>query len=75
MREWRVRVCLRANDWAAALRWLEQLPAPERDSPRWRYWRGRALERLGRGDEARQAYEPAASQRDYYCLLYTSRCV
>ncbi|MBL8259817.1 MAG: transglycosylase SLT domain-containing protein [Candidatus Competibacteraceae bacterium] len=73
VREWRVRVCLQANDWAAALRWLEQLPAPERDSPRWRYWRGRALERLGRGDEARQAYEPAASQRDYYGFLAADR--
>lgn len=43
VREWRVRVCLQAKDWAAALRWLELLPVAERDSPRWRYWRGRTL--------------------------------
>ena len=46
--EWRVRVCLQQGDWNAALRWLDRLPAPERDSPRWQYWRGRALEMLGR---------------------------
>ncbi|MBL8250410.1 MAG: hypothetical protein JNK31_01940, partial [Candidatus Competibacter sp.] len=60
VREWRVRVCLRANDWAEALRWLDQMPASERDSPRWRYWRARTLELLGRADDARQAYEPVA---------------
>ena len=71
-----------------ALHWLDRLSASERDSPRWRYWRGRTLESLGRTEEARQAYRTIADQRDYHgflaadrlgapyaCLLYTSRCV
>lgn len=73
VREWRVRVCLRAKDWAAALRWLELLPVAERDSPRWRYWRGRTLELLGRADEARQAYQAVAGQRDFYGFLAADR--
>ncbi|HCK82642.1 MAG TPA: lytic murein transglycosylase [Candidatus Competibacteraceae bacterium] len=73
VREWRVRVCLHENQWAAALQWLDQLPAPERDKPRWQYWRGRLLETLDRGAEARQAYEKVSGQRDYYGFLAADR--
>jgi soluble lytic murein transglycosylase len=73
VREWRVRVCLRQGDWTAALRWLDQLSTPERDSPRWRYWRGRALEVLGRGEEARRVYQTIAGQRDYHGFLAADR--
>jgi soluble lytic murein transglycosylase len=71
--EWRVRVCLRQGDWNAALRWLDQLPAPERDSPRWQYWRGRALEMLGRNEEAQPVYRGIAGQRDYHGFLAADR--
>lgn len=73
VREWRVRVCLRLGDWPAALRWLDRLSAAERDSPRWRYWRGRALESLGRIEEARQVYRSIAGQRDYHGFLAADR--
>lgn len=72
-REWRVRVCLRQGDWSAALHWLDQLPSTERDSPRWQYWRGRALETLGRAEEAQQTYRGIADQRDYYSFLAADR--
>ncbi len=71
--EWRVRVCLQQGDWNAALGWLDRLPAPERDSPRWQYWRGRALETLGQSEEARQAYRRIAGQRDYHGFLAADR--
>ncbi|HRD66266.1 MAG TPA: transglycosylase SLT domain-containing protein [Candidatus Competibacter sp.] len=73
VREWRVRVCLRQNDWTAALRWLDQLSAPEQNSPRWQYWRGRALEELGKTEEARQVYRSIAGQRDYHGFLAADR--
>ncbi len=73
VREWRVRVCLHENQWAAALHWLDQLPAPERDKPRWHYWRGRLLEMLDRRSEARRAYAKIAGQRDYYGFLAADR--
>ena len=49
------------------------MPAPERDSPRWRYWRGRALEALGRIEEAKPVYQAIAGQRDYYSFLAADR--
>jgi len=73
VREWRVRVCLRQGDWPATLRWLDHLSAAERDSPRWRYWRGRALESLDRIEEARQIYRSIAGQRDYHGFLAADR--
>lgn len=71
--EWRVRICLQQGDWNAVLLWLDRLPASERDSPRWQYWRGRALETLGRTEEARQVYQNIAGQRDYYGFLAADR--
>jgi soluble lytic murein transglycosylase len=73
VREWRVRVCLRQGNWAAALHWLDRLSEPERDSPRWRYWRGRTLEMLGRTEEAQQVYRAIADQRDYHGFLAADR--
>ncbi|MDG4551830.1 MAG: transglycosylase SLT domain-containing protein [Candidatus Contendobacter sp.] len=71
--EWRVRICLRQGDWNAVLGWLDRLPAPERDSPRWRYWRGRALEMLGRAEDAKPVYRTIADQRDYHGFLAADR--
>lgn len=73
VREWRIRVCLKQGDWPATLRWLDPLPPEERDSPRWQYWRGRALDAMGRSEEARQAYQRIAGQRDYYGFLAADR--
>ncbi len=73
VREWRIRVCLRQGDWPETLRRLDRLPAAERDSPRWQYWRGRALEALGQTEPAQQAYRAAASQRDFYGFLAADR--
>ena len=71
--EWRVRVCLYHQDWNAAQHWLAQLPTPERDSPRWRYWQARVLERAGQADAARTLYRSIAGQRDYYGFLAADR--
>lgn len=71
--EWRVRVCLYRHDWDAARHWLEQMPLPERDSPRWRYWRGRILELTGQPTEAKALYQSIAAQRDYYGFLAADR--
>lgn len=71
--EWRVRIGLRQGDWNAVLGWLDRLPAPERDSPRWRYWRGRALEMLGRAEDAKPVYRLIADQRDYHGFLAADR--
>lgn len=73
VRDWRIRVVLRQGDWKATLHWLDRLPAEERDSPRWQYWRGRALGALDQPELARQAYRNAAAHRDYYGFLAADR--
>ncbi|QQS55387.1 MAG: transglycosylase SLT domain-containing protein [Candidatus Competibacteraceae bacterium] len=73
VREWRIRVCLRQGDWPATLHWLDQLTPEERDSPRWQYWRGRALESLGQTESAQSIYRRIANQRDYYGFLAADR--
>lgn len=71
--EWRVRICLRQGDWNAAQQWLDRLPAPERASPRWQYWRGRVLELLGHPEAAKPVYRTIAGQRDYHGFLAADR--
>ncbi len=73
VREWRIRLSLRQGDWAGVLREIEAMPSAGRDSPRWQYWQGRALEALGRGEEARSAYQRIAGQRDYHGFLAADR--
>lgn len=73
VREWRIRVCLRQGDWPATLHWLDRLPPKERDSPRWQYWRGRALASLGQTETAQSIYRRIANQRDYYGFLAADR--
>ncbi|MCP5159568.1 MAG: lytic transglycosylase domain-containing protein [Gammaproteobacteria bacterium] len=73
VREWRIRVCLQQNDWPATLHWLDQLPPAEQNSPRWQYWRGRALESLGQTELVQPIYRRIANQRDYYGFLAASQ--
>lgn len=73
VREWRIRVGLRQRDWAGVLSDIEAMPPEGRESPRWQYWRGRALEALGRSEEARSAYQRVAGQRDYHGFLAADR--
>lgn len=69
VREWRIRVALREQDWQTVLAWLDWLSVEEQQSPRWQYWRARALEELGFKDEAQSWFAKAAVMRDYYGFL------
>lgn len=61
------------KDWQSALDWLNRLNTEERDSERWRYWRARSLEEMGRLDEARSLYLQLTRQRTYYSFLAADR--
>ncbi len=69
--EWRVRSALRHDpvDWRWVLRTIEQLPPGLGDDTVWVYWRGRAHQALGRGDEAQALYRSIAQQHNYYGQL------
>lgn len=64
---------LQDRDWSTALQWLNQLPAEAAHQPRWRYWRARALDELGREAEARALYQLGAGDRSYYGFLSANR--
>lgn len=73
VREWRVRVLLRRGDWLGTLRALDRQPSEQRAQPVWRYWRARALEGIGRRDDANSIYRDLSTLRDYHGFLASLR--
>ena len=69
----RILAALESEDWGRALFWIDALPQEVRDEERWRYWRGRALQKLGREDEAIQLLTEVAKDRTYYAFLAADR--
>lgn len=64
---------VRDQDWQLALDWLNRLAPEQQHSERWRYWRGRVLESMGRLEESRDVYLLNASARGYYSFLAADR--
>ncbi len=69
IRDWRIRMALRSENWNGVRFWIEQLPLIEKSSERWRYWYARALEMTGNNDSAQKHYKIAATSRDFYGFL------
>jgi soluble lytic murein transglycosylase len=69
MRAWRVRAALRQQNWKRVLAAIEAMPSDEQGMDEWRYWRARALEKQGHGDEAKQIWQDVACDVTYYGLL------
>lgn len=69
----RILAALRAGDWERVRSWIDELPAAERQAERWRYWKGRALQKLGYGDQAMELLAGVARDRTYYAFLAADR--
>jgi len=69
MHAWRVRAALRAESWRDVGAAIDAMPRAMADEATWRYWRARALDAAGRGDEARAIYAALAVEHDYHGLL------
>lgn len=69
----RILLALEQEDWARALSWIDALPPKERNTAQWRYWKGRALQRLGRHQEAQALFTQVAQDRTYYAFLAADR--
>ena len=69
--EWRLRELVKEQDWRQLLVISAALNPTHRAESRWRYWRARALELGGAGDdsEIRQLYQDLAGERSYYGFL------
>ncbi len=61
------------QDWDTALGWLQRLSDNDQHTDRWRYWRGRVLEAIGRLEEARSVYLLSGEERGYYSFLAADR--
>jgi soluble lytic murein transglycosylase len=73
VQEWRVRAALWAADYARALSWIEQMPAPLATQPRWRYWRARSIASTAGPAAAAALFTDLATLRDYYGYLAADR--
>jgi soluble lytic murein transglycosylase len=69
LQEIRIITALLDEEWEQALTWMDVLPETERESERWRYWRARALDRLGFRDEAKTLFKAVSEERSYYGFL------
>lgn len=60
---------LRQQDWRRIEKWTAQPAAPDMETLSWRYWRARALKKLGMKADAERLFREIAVERDYYGLL------
>ncbi|OED40642.1 hypothetical protein AB833_11265 [Chromatiales bacterium (ex Bugula neritina AB1)] len=73
VRYWRVRMALRIQNWQMVLDQLDELTEKEGRSPRWQYWRARALSELGFRAAAKKIYLALAENFNYYGFLSADR--
>ena len=73
LRKWRIRAALFRQDWKALLSAWDHLDVQEKATPRWLYWKARALAASGRFQEASAIYQEIAGQQNYFSLLATER--
>ena len=66
---YRLREGIAERAWERLSRWTQSEPISDVSPLRWRYWRSRALEELGQGDEAHALLLELARERDYYGFL------
>lgn len=64
---WQIRHALKHHQWQAVLNGIDKLQ--DKDNPCWRYWRARALEALGKKEDAKTLYTALSSERNYYGFL------
>lgn len=73
VREWRVRIPIRDNDWEAVAEQIDALPAAEAEREEWRYWKATALEKTGHHEEANNDFSALSEMRDYHGFLAADR--
>lgn len=69
VRYWRARTSLRKAAWNNLLADIAEMPAKERASEEWRYWRAVALQRAGQILASKEDFQRLAAERSYYGFL------
>ncbi|MFT6875186.1 MAG: soluble lytic murein transglycosylase [Granulosicoccus sp.] len=73
LQEWRIRTALLAEDWKAVRKSISELPVVEQQEDHWAYWEARALQVLGRPEEAKAIYTNLAQLQSYHGFLSADR--
>jgi soluble lytic murein transglycosylase len=68
-REWRVRVGLARQDWKAVLTAIDALTDTQKLDGEWRYFRARALAKLGRESEAQAQLQGLSKEATFFGFL------
>lgn len=72
--EWRIRLALKQQQWAAVNNWISLLPDAMQQTPRWQYWLARSYVELpGGSDQAKTLLSHLALKRNYYGFLAASQ--
>ena len=66
---WRVRAALRVQDWPEVLASVNAMSEQQQHDPAWQYWKGRALQALGKPLEAREIFAPLSADFHFYGQL------
>ena len=69
VRDWRIRIPIRDNNWEAVAEQIDALPAAEAEREEWRYWKATALEKTGHHEEAKLDFSALSEERDYHGFL------
>ena len=68
-REWRARIALAEQDWAAVLAAISAMSETQQLDGEWRYFKARALSGLGRGSEASPVLTELAKEPTFFGFL------
>ncbi len=66
---WLVRAALREQDWPAVLAGVNAMGQSQQQESAWLYWKGRALQALGKPAEARAIFAPLSGEYSFYGQL------
>lgn len=69
VREWKVRVALREQNWQHIAEALAGLSFEEQQTPQWQYWQARALVENGYFEQGQAIYNKLSEDRSYYGFM------
>ncbi|WP_353179514.1 transglycosylase SLT domain-containing protein [Salinisphaera sp. T5B8] len=66
---WEIRAAIYNQRWPLVVDAINDLPPAIGNDEEWRYWHARALDAMGRSQQARALYAPLAAERSYHGYL------
>ena len=66
---WRVRAALRVQDWPEVLASVNAMSEQQQHEDAWQYWKARALQAVGKTNEAREIFARLSSEINFYGQL------